>query len=151
MRFGGRGRRKALINITSLIDVVFLLLLFFVVTSTFLERPGLDLSLPAASSGEVARRDEVTLELDAAGGTWLDGEPLEGQDLEDAIGTALGDAGTERVVLEADERVPHGRVVAAMDAARRAGATGLVVATRPGKGTRPGEEPSSGEEPGPAP
>lgn len=131
MRFGGGGRRKALINITSLIDVVFLLLLFFVVTSTFLERPGLDLTLPAASPTEVARRDEVTVELDADGATWLDGARLEPADLESGIGRALAAAGTERVVLEADERVPHGRVVAAMDAARRAGATGLVVATRP--------------------
>lgn len=131
MRFGGGGRRKALINITSLIDVVFLLLLFFVVTSTFLERPGLDLTLPAASPTEVARRDEVTVELDADGATWLDGARLEPVDLEAGIEQALATAGTERVVLEADERVPHGRVVEAMDAARRAGATGLVVATRP--------------------
>lgn len=131
MRFGGGGRRKALINITSLIDVVFLLLLFFVVTSTFLERPGLDLTLPAASPTEVARRDEVTVELDADGATWLDGARLEAADLESGIERALAAAGTERVVLEADERVPHGRVVEAMDAARRAGATGLVVATRP--------------------
>lgn len=131
MRFGGSGRRKALINITSLIDVVFLLLLFFVVTSTFLERPGLDLTLPTASPTEVARRDEVTVELDADGATWLDGARLEPADLEAGIERALASAGTERVVLEADERVPHGRVVEAMDAARRAGATGLVVATRP--------------------
>lgn len=131
MRFGGGGRRKALINVTSLIDVVFLLLLFFVVTSTFLERPGLDLTLPAASPTEVARRDEVTVELDADGATWLDGERLEPAALEGSIADALAAAGTERVVLEADERVPHGRVVEAMDAARRAGATGLVVATRP--------------------
>jgi biopolymer transport protein ExbD len=131
VRFGGGGRRKALINITSLIDVVFLLLLFFVVTSTFLERPGLDLTLPAASPNEVARRDEVTVELDADGATWLDGARLEAADLESGIERALAAAGTERVVLEADERVPHGRVVEAMDAARRAGATGLVVATRP--------------------
>ena len=131
MRFGGGGRRKALINITSLIDVVFLLLLFFVVTSTFLERPGLDLTLPAASPTEVARRDEVTVELDADGDTWLDGARLEPAELEAGIERALASAGTERVVLEADERVPHGRVVEAMDAARRAGATGLVVATRP--------------------
>ena len=139
MRFGGQARRKALINVTSLIDVVFLLLLFFVVTSTFLERPGLDLSLPAASPSEVARRDEVTIELGADGGTWLDGRPVARDALEREIGTALAASGGERVVLEADERVPHGRVVAAMDAARRAGATGLVVATRPR------------EEPAPAP
>lgn len=131
MRFGSGERRKALINVTSLIDVVFLLLLFFVVTSTFLERPGLDLTLPAASPTEVARRDEVTVELDADGATWLDGARMEPADLEAGIERALASAGTERVVLEADERVPHGRVVEAMDAARRAGATGLVVATRP--------------------
>lgn len=139
MKFGSGARRKALINITSLIDVVFLLLLFFVVTSTFLERPGLDLTLPAASPTEVARRDEVTVELDADGATWLDGQRVEVAALEGALQAALAAGATERVVLEADERVPHGRVVEAMDAARRAGATGLVVATRPR------------EEPGPAP
>jgi biopolymer transport protein ExbD len=139
VKFGSGARRKALINITSLIDVVFLLLLFFVVTSTFLERPGLDLTLPAASPTEVARRDEVTVELDADGATWLDGQRVEVAALEGALQAALAAGATERVVLEADERVPHGRVVEAMDAARRAGATGLVVATRPR------------EEPGPAP
>ncbi|MGH7565417.1 MAG: ExbD/TolR family protein [Gemmatimonadota bacterium] len=131
MRFGSGARHKALIDITSLIDVVFLLLLFFVVTSTFLERPGLDLTLPAASPTDVARRDEVTVELDADGATWLDGRRVEVASLEGALESALAAGGTERVVLEADERVPHGRVVEAMDAARRAGATGLVVATRP--------------------
>jgi biopolymer transport protein ExbD len=117
--------------VTSLIDVVFLLLLFFVVTSTFLERPGLDLTLPAASLAEVARRDEVTLELDAEGGVWLQGRRVAEEALEGELQAALAAGGTERVVLEADEQVSHGRVVAAMDAARRAGATGLVVATRP--------------------
>lgn len=131
MRFGSGARRKALINVTSLIDVVFLLLLFFVVTSTFLERPGLDLTLPAASLAEVARRDEVTLELDAEGGVWLQGRRVAEEALERELKAALAAGGTERVVLEADEQVSHGRVVAAMDAARRAGATGLVVATRP--------------------
>jgi biopolymer transport protein ExbD len=131
VKFGSGPRRKDLINITPLIDVVFLLLLFYVVTSTFLERSGLDLTLPAASTSEAARRDEVTLELDAGGGTWLDGRTVEPAMLEGAIREALAAGATKRVVLEADEQVVHGRVVEAMDAARRAGATGLVVATRP--------------------
>lgn len=137
MKFGGAPRRKALINITSLIDVVFLLLLFYVVTSTFLERAGLDLTLPAASATAAARRDEVTLELDEGGGTWLDGRPVESADLESALKDAMAEGGTERVVLEADERVSHGRVVEAMDAARRAGASGLVVGTRPREDAAP--------------
>ncbi|HJR54745.1 MAG TPA: biopolymer transporter ExbD [Gemmatimonadota bacterium] len=137
MKFGGAPRRKALINITSLIDVVFLLLLFYVVTSTFLERAGLDLTLPAASATAAARRDEVTLELDERGGTWLDGRSVESADLESALKDAMAEGGTERVVLEADERVSHGRVVEAMDAARRAGASGLVVGTRPREDAAP--------------
>jgi biopolymer transport protein ExbD len=137
VKFGAAPRRKALINITSLIDVVFLLLLFYVVTSTFLERAGLDLTLPAASASAAARRDEVTLELDERGGTWLDGRPVDAVDLESALKEAMADGGTERVVLEADERVSHGRVVEAMDAARRAGASGLVVGTRPREDAAP--------------
>jgi biopolymer transport protein ExbD len=137
VKFGASTRRKALINITSLIDVVFLLLLFYVVTSTFLERSGLDLTLPAASTTGVARRDEVTLELDEGGRTWLDGRPVDQASLESALAEALAAGGTERVVLEADERVAHGRVVEAMDAARRAGASGLVVGTRPREDAAP--------------
>lgn len=131
MRLETGHRRKAMINVTSLIDVVFLLLIFFVVTSTFLERPGLDLSLPEASSAEVAARDETTVVLAADGGTTLDGEPVAPGDLTEALRSRLEESATGRVVLEADERVPHGRVVQAMDAAREAGAAGLVVATRP--------------------
>ena len=141
MRLRGKGlglrpgsRRKALINVTSLIDVVFLLLLFFVVTSTFLERPGLDLSLPSAESAEVAAREEATVVVTSGGEIQLDGASVGEADLERAIEQALGRRESKRVVLEVDERVPHGRVVQVMDAARRAGAAGLVVATRPREG-----------------
>lgn len=131
MRLLARSRRKALINVTSLIDVVFLLLIFFVVTSTFLERPGIDLSLPEAGTAEVAAREDVTVRLSADGALFVGEERVEPERLEAAIRAGLTERGAERVVLEADERATHGRVVAAMDAARDAGATALVVATRP--------------------
>lgn len=133
MRFREESRRKVSINVTSLIDVVFLLLIFFVVTSTFLERPGLDLSLPEASSAEVATPREVTVQLQAEGRILVDGEPIELAALSESLAARLDEAETRRVVLEADERVPHGRVVGVMDAARSAGASGIVVATRPGE------------------
>lgn len=138
MQFKDDDRRKVSINVTSLIDVVFLLLIFFVVTSTFLERPGLDLSLPEASSTEAATREEVTVQLEAEGRILVDGEPIELAALSESLEARLGETETGRVVLEADERVPHGRVVGVMDAARLAGASGIVVATRPGEdeGTR---------------
>lgn len=130
-------RRKAGIDVTSLIDVVFLLLIFFVVTSTFLERPGIDLTLPEAGSAPVAAREELTVRLGSDGTTWVGGTPVEPGALADSLAARLEREGTDRVVLEADERVPHGRVVEAMDAARRAGAEALVVATRPEDPDRP--------------
>lgn len=131
MRLETRGRRKALINVTSLIDVVFLLLIFFVVTSTFLERPGLDLSLPEAGTAEIAAREDVTVRLAADGAVSVDDRTVALDALGDEIADRLARGESDRVILEADERVPHGRVVTAMDAARRAGASALVVATRP--------------------
>ncbi len=50
MQLQARPRRKVVINITSLIDVIFMLLLFFMITSTFLEQPGIKLELPAAKT-----------------------------------------------------------------------------------------------------
>ena len=104
-------RRKTLINVTSLIDVVFLLLIFFVVTSTFLEQPGLDLTLPEAGSAETTVREQVTLSVDADGEIFLNGDPVLLEGLADRIEQALERAETERVLLEADSRVSHGRVV----------------------------------------
>lgn len=130
-------RRKTGIDVTSLIDVVFLLLIFFVVTSTFLERPGIDLTLPEAGSAPVAAREELTVRLGSDGTTWVGGVAVEPAALADSLSARLEREGTDRVVLEADERVPHGRVVEAMDAARRAGAEALVVATRPEDPDRP--------------
>lgn len=131
MRLETRDRRKALINVTSLIDVVFLLLIFFVVTSTFLERPGLDLSLPKSGTAQTAPRRDVTVRIDADGSMFVGDERVPPERLAGLLRERLDRQESRRVVLEADERTTHGHVVQAMDAAREAGATALVVATRP--------------------
>ena len=58
-----RKRSKIVINITSLIDVIFLLLIFFLVTSTFSEQPGLKIDLPFAASSETREMEEVVLSV----------------------------------------------------------------------------------------
>src|SRR5688500_19818325 len=110
MRLSGRSRRKVLINVTSLIDVVFLLLLFFVVTSTFLETSGLDLTLPEAGTAEAETRVDPTVRLTAEGGLFV-GERAVPPDSLAAVLRGLLEGGAEGVILEADERVAHGRVV----------------------------------------
>ena len=65
-------RRRPVLNVTSLIDVLFLLLIFLMVSSTFVESPALQLDLPSASSAETTRLDALTITIDREGG-----EPLE--------------------------------------------------------------------------
>ena len=63
MQFHEKKRRKVIINITSLIDVLFLLLIFFMVSSTFVEQPGMKLELPESKSSSTEKIKELILEI----------------------------------------------------------------------------------------
>jgi len=69
-------RRHSTINITSLIDVLFLLLIFLMVSSSFLEEPGMKLSLPEAESAEVGEKKAFTLYITEGGDLFLNGEKV---------------------------------------------------------------------------
>ena len=124
-------RRRVSLDISALIDVVFLLLLFFAVTTTFLEQPGIELSLPESSSAETTPPQQVRLFVSAEGKVFLADEPVELDQLESQLKAALQKRTDKDVILSADSRVDHGLVVKIMDAARRAGARGLSIATEP--------------------
>ncbi len=133
MRLQARPRRLAAINITSLIDVIFMLLLFFMITSTFLEQPGIQLELPAAKTASVAEPQEVVLSVDRGGGLFLNRRPLELKDLEAEIRRALPGMKDGSLVLKADQEVAHGLVVRIMDLAKRGGVKKLIIGTKPEK------------------
>lgn len=122
-------KRKPVINITSLIDVLFLLLIFFMVSSTFLEEPGMKLTLPQASSAEIGEKKEFTLYLTAPGDLFLNEKPIEIDSLENQIKRILPKMKDQALTLKADTDVNHGRVVKVMDKARIAGVKKLIVAT----------------------
>ncbi|MFC2171965.1 ExbD/TolR family protein [Acidobacteriota bacterium] len=129
---GFRVRTKGLpkIDISALIDVVFLLLLFYIVTTTFVERPGMKLDLPDANSAPVSRTEDVEVTITKTGEIFLGKEHVTTEKLTEALKGALADTESNTVVVSADRKVEHGIVVSVMDAARGAGAKGLVVATR---------------------
>jgi len=119
------------INIAPLVDVVFLLVIFFAVTTTFLESAGLQLELPESSS--TAQRDTKTLtvSLTAAGQLALDGETLQREALQERLRAALEEREQKFVLLRADTHAEHGDVVRVMDLIRESGAEGLTVDARP--------------------
>ena len=136
MRFSDRGLRdEPEINLTSLIDVVFTLIIFFVVTTTFDARNTLKLQLPSAASATVeAPREPLVVVVDAEGRYFVGGSEVLRRDaasLREAIGKVAGDDKSRAVILRADGKTPHQSVVMAMDAIGQLGFSRLSIATVP--------------------
>ncbi len=126
------------INLISLIDVIFCIIIFLVVTTTFDVRTSLRLQLPTAENSAVEVADDpLTVVVDAEGRIYLGNRELPQNDraAKVAVLSAIeGDRAAMRVVLRADARAPHQAVVAAMDALGQAGFVRLSIATMPEAG-----------------
>jgi len=130
MQLRTRRKQKVLINITPLIDVLFLLLIFFMVSSTFLEQPGIKLELPQAQSAVVVEQKDYVLFVDKESNMFLNDKAIRMQDLEAKIKEALPKMKDMALVLNADQEVSHGFVVRVMDIAKRSGVKKLIIGTK---------------------
>ena len=115
---------------SALIDVVFLLLIFFAVSTTFLESTGLDLELPSAETSAAPESRDVTVWIGEEGNLRFDGRDLQLADLEADLKAALEQAERKFVVIMADRNARLEHVVQVMDLARKSGAVGLTIASR---------------------
>jgi biopolymer transport protein ExbD len=119
------------IDIAPLVDVVFLLVIFFAVSTTFLESSGLKLELPSSSATAERQPSELTVFLAADGTLSFDGEIVELAQLGGLLRPALDEAEQKLVVLRADRDTRHGEVVAVIDVIRDAGAVSMTMGTKP--------------------
>ena len=130
------GAEEPRIEITPLIDVVFLLLIFFLLTTTFVAERTLDVDLP--ESGAAADRAPVAEDLVVVvtrdGGLFVAGEAITLEALARRFAEAAEADPETRVVLKADRGAAHGQVVEVMQRARDAGLTRLSILTREGSG-----------------
>lgn len=126
-----REKKEAIqdINISPLIDMVFILLIFFMVSTTFVKDMKLDLDRPAASSAVTASTKAVRLYIDTAGDIYLDGEPVQVWVIQSRLRDQLKTMTARAVLVVTDVGVPAGRLVEVVDQARLAGATDVGVAT----------------------
>ena len=127
------------INVISLIDVMLKLLMFFVLTTTFVQHTRMKVTLPqAASADSTEQREALTIMIDREGHYYIDNNEVLNPSLDslsEAIERVAGDDRDRPVTLRADAMTPHQSVVTAMDALGRLGFTRLSIATTPTQAT----------------
>ena len=134
MKLHNRVKEEPNIDLTSLIDVVFLLLLFFMVSTTFDQHAVLKVDLPEASASDapVDLAERLELVIDANGLMYLNDRQLvdsEERTIKAAFNEAMGDERDLPLILRADRETPHHFVVTVMDVAAQLGFSNLSIAT----------------------
>ncbi len=138
MNIGGKKKESPDVNLTPLIDVVFLLLIFFMVSTTFKKDTEIKVDLPEASAKAV-KHDKKVFEIvvDAKGRYYLNNkEQLVNQQIrtmKQILLKHLGKNSEKPLIIRADSKTPHGAVVLVMDAARQLGILNLSIATTQAK------------------
>jgi biopolymer transport protein ExbD len=139
MRLGNTRQDDFEINVISLIDVMLTLLMFFVMTTTFVQHSAMKVSLPQASDNpETAPRDPLTVMIGSDSRFYVDNSEVLNPNidtLKEAIGKVAGEDRERQVILRADGMTPHQAVVTAMDALGQLGFTHLSIATVRSKDT----------------
>jgi biopolymer transport protein ExbD len=126
----GRPRRVTL-DLTPLIDVVLMLVIFFMLTTTFVLSPGVQVDLPQGSSLQEPRESDAIITITKEGAVYFQDAQVSLETLQAVLQRAKSQQPRLRVVMKADTVVQHGRVVAVMDIAKLVGIERLAIATAP--------------------
>ncbi len=118
------------IDVTPMLDVVFILLIFFIVTASFIKEAGIEVNRPQASTGVQQENASILVAISADDSIWIDGRKVEVH----AIGALIERLHAENpqgsVVIQADQDSRNKLLVAVMDAARSAGVGNIAIATK---------------------
>jgi len=132
-------KKELSVNLTPLIDVVFLLLIFFMVSTSFTRETQIEIELPKSSGEQLEVKDNVVeISIDAEGNFYVNKTPLINSQIETlkrAINKLSEGDNTLPLIISADAKAPYQSVVVAMDAAGQEGFSNLQMATR-----RPSDE-----------
>jgi biopolymer transport protein ExbD len=116
------------INITPMLDVVFIMLIFFIVTASFVKESGIDVNKPEAQTSVPKEKANILIAIDAAGGIWIDRRKIDPRAVRANIERLHAENPQGTVVIQADEDARTRDLVRVMDAARLAGVYDVAIA-----------------------
>jgi biopolymer transport protein ExbD len=116
------------INLTPMLDVVFIMLIFFIVTSSFVKEAGIDVNRPGAVTAERKERGNILIAITEAGQVWIDRRQVDVRAVRANIERLRAENPQGAVVIQADEGSKNGVLVQVMDAARQAGVPDISLA-----------------------
>ena len=129
MKWSRKRREESALDISPLIDVVFILLIFFMVTTTFVKDTAIELERPGASSGQTASTKALRIIIDRGGNLYIDDTPVKPWMLQSRVRDYLRDATQPSVLVVADRNVVSERLIEVVDECRLAGAANVGVVT----------------------
>ena len=117
------------INITPLVDMVFLLLVFFMLTSSFIVMPGIKINLPKAVTSEVIKEKNIIITVNSDNAIYLNEKPTTFTELTDYLKDLVADDKSRPLLIKADKNTQLGAVVKVWDICRNVGVTQINIAT----------------------
>ena len=118
-------------NITPMLDVVFILLIFFIVTANFIKEPGLEINRPDSDTAETQENAAILIAVGPTGEVWMDGRRIDVRQVKANVVKMLADNPQGSVVIQADEKAVADTIIKVMDGAREAGVNAISLASEP--------------------
>ena len=120
------------IDITPMLDVVFIMLIFFIVTATFIKEAGIDVDKPAAATAVVQEKASILIAIDANDKIWINRRQVDIRSVRSIIERLHAENPKGTVVIQADKESRNDALVQVMDASRRAGVYDIALAANDG-------------------
>ena len=119
------------INLTPMLDVVFIMLIFFIVTANFIKEPGLEVNRPDSDTSEIQENAAILIAIGATNDIWIDGRRVDVRQVKANITKLLADNPQGSVVIQADEKAQADAIIQVMDQSREAGVYAISLASEP--------------------
>ena len=118
-------------NITPILDVVFILLIFFIVTANFIKDPGLEINRPDSETAEITENAAILIAIGPAGEIYMDGRRIDVRQVKANVIRLMAENPQGAVVMQADEKATAEKIIAVMDEVREAGVIDISIASEP--------------------